>query len=183
MAAVFDLDLRLLTLLNITDTNTAGVGIGTGIGTGSGMGPPKGTGPASPPLSGSNTALPTSTGPGGSDNTDNSGSNSTVSSGGNSSSNTTITGKYEEWTSTAIDLMITLNEKRITVAQIAIDVDISATSGIYAVPQAPWLTCTGESFYVSALLPSPAHVTLLNAKCHSARLVQIHFKQWIHRLH
>lgn len=64
-------------------------------------------------------------------------------------SNSTTVTKFEEWKSTSITLMISIDLKRVEVAEIAVNVDISAQAGEYEVPQAPWLSCAGESFYVS----------------------------------
>lgn len=49
-------------------------------------------------------------------------------------------------------LMIGAASSRAVVAEIAVDIDMSDAEGSYDVPQAPWLTCYGESFYVRLLL-------------------------------
>jgi hypothetical protein len=38
------------------------------------------------------------------------------------------------------------------VAQIAVNVDMSSETGTYNIPQAPYLTCYGQSYYVRATL-------------------------------
>ena len=47
--------------------------------------------------------------------------------------------------------MIGSESDRVIVAEIAAGIDMSDEEGAYDVPQAPWLTCYGESFYVSFL--------------------------------